>query len=136
LYVGADGKLHWVNKAGADSALNFSSGYFLTKCGTYGEYNSNTSSIATAQNKTTKDVIMWMFSGVSLIYFHVYAVYGDTIAIYDNGEEVFRLSGNNQPVNFKYEPDAYSDHNISAECGGWCVIYPYTVEWANGNRVK
>ena len=25
LYVGDDGKLHWVNKAGADSALNFSS---------------------------------------------------------------------------------------------------------------
>ena len=24
LYVGSDGKLHWVNKAGADSALNFS----------------------------------------------------------------------------------------------------------------
>ena len=27
IYVGADGKLHFVDKAGADTALNFSSGY-------------------------------------------------------------------------------------------------------------
>lgn len=31
LYVGDDGKLHWVNKAGADSALNFSSGKYVVK---------------------------------------------------------------------------------------------------------
>jgi hypothetical protein len=29
--VGDDGKLHWVNKAGADSALNFRSGKYVVK---------------------------------------------------------------------------------------------------------
>ena len=60
-YVGSDGKIHFINKAGADTALNFSKGGTeLVYVGTTGSTINVTSVISDYQSKTVDDFIVEM----------------------------------------------------------------------------
>ncbi len=59
-YVGTDGKIHFVDGAGADTVLNFSKGYQLIKIGSYNTYNVSTyncTGVSGYRNLTANDFI-------------------------------------------------------------------------------
>lgn len=58
--MGADGKIHFVDGAGADTVLNFSKGYQLIKIGSYNTYNVSTyncTGVSGYRNLTANDFI-------------------------------------------------------------------------------
>ena len=109
-YVGSDGKLHFVNKAGADTVLNFNSGNpagddFTLPDMTLGAYYNSSTGTRWAQTSICIPV-----HNINNVSFDVSKSYYSTYYMEDDsGNEIFRYSTRNGSTqSYQYDVSGYS----------------------------